>query len=110
MYRSDVVGSLLRPAYLKKAREDFAKLIAEVVGLDIERVGRGAQTFVAREHDAALQARAGEQLIAAQRRIEEYIRAEQPEPSRQPREHPVGREQRRLFSQRSERFVHRAPM
>jgi len=24
MYRSDVVGSLLRPAYLKKAREDFA--------------------------------------------------------------------------------------
>ncbi|HET6144851.1 MAG TPA: cobalamin-independent methionine synthase II family protein [Candidatus Acidoferrales bacterium] len=24
MYRSDVIGSLLRPAYLKKAREDFA--------------------------------------------------------------------------------------
>src|SRR5271166_161797 len=24
MYRSDIVGSLLRPAYLKKAREDFA--------------------------------------------------------------------------------------
>jgi methionine synthase II (cobalamin-independent) len=24
MYRSDVVGSLLRPAYLKKAREEFA--------------------------------------------------------------------------------------
>ena len=63
----------------RKARKDFAQLIAEQVAFEIERVGGGAEALVAGQRYAAFGARPFEQLVATKLRIEEDVSAEQSE-------------------------------
>jgi hypothetical protein len=92
----------------RKPRKDFAKLIAEQIAFEIKRVGSGAQALVAGQCDAAFGARPAKQHVAAKLRIEEHVSAEQPKPSREPREHPVGGEFWRRSRIQFEQFVHSA--
>src|SRR5215468_8277567 len=78
-----------------ETREYLAELIAEQITLEVQRVGRGAQALVARQRHAALRARPPEQFGAAQRRVEQHVGPEQPEPSRKPPKHAVRGKARR---------------
>ena len=72
--------------------QDLAKLFAKVVAFDEYRIRRGAQAFVARDHDAIFGARLFEHRGAVEVRIENRVGAEYPKPSRETREHAIGSE------------------
>lgn len=78
----------------RRSRVNLAKLSAEVLAFEVDDVGRGAKPLVAREHDAMLGARRLQNISAAERRRVGDIHAEQPEPTGESAEHPVGGEAR----------------
>ena len=82
-----------------KPWDDFAQLIAKLVALDKHYVRRGAQPFVASNQDSSFDARDLQEFSPAERRVGDNVDAEQPEPSRQPHQHPIGGH--------PERFIHR---
>src|ERR1700730_6325488 len=87
------------------ARDHFTKLITERMAFEVERVGRGPQALVARQHRAILLARELQHFGGAERMVVQDVGAEQPEPSRKPDEIAVGGEFWRLVH-----FCHRSPM
>src|SRR5216683_875322 len=80
------------PRIERKTCHYLADLVAEQMAFDVKHVGRGAEPLVARQHMPALLARELERFGARKRVVTKDIGAHQPEPSSEPREHPVGRE------------------
>ena len=72
-------------------------LIAEKLGFDIEDVGSGAQPLITCQQRAPLLTREAKQLRAGECLVADHISAHQSEPAREPVEHPIGSELRRLL-------------
>lgn len=76
--------------------ENFTQLITKAAGRENNHSRRGAQPLVSGDQYAAFVARALEHRGAVDTRVKDSVGAKQPQPSRQPREHPVYREFRKL--------------
>ena len=74
------------------ARHYLANLVAEKMAFDIEHVRSGAQALIACQQRAFLLARAAKNLSAGERWIAKHISTHQPQPSRKPNQHAIGRE------------------
>ncbi len=80
----------------RESVQHLAKLIPNPLRSQVQGIRRRTQTLVARKDNSPLGARGAQKLGAAHVRIEAYVNTAQPEPSRQAREHPVGRKARNL--------------
>lgn len=79
-----------RPRVEAEASDSLAQLAPDGVALDEKNVGRRSEAFVARQQDSVLCASDLQQPGAGQRRVGNNVGAEQPQPSRQSEQHPVG--------------------
>src|SRR5208283_1039926 len=74
------------------ARENFAKLLTEVVRMQKENIRRGFQALVAGQHDAAVGTSNLEHRGAVDPLVEGRVGAQHPQPSRETGEHPISSE------------------